>query len=986
MRRAVSRIKIALSGFTIMEVMVASIVSVIIIGGATVALLEGMQVWQQEEIKNELNLDLEISMEYLRQDLRLSSVGIGLMAFYTTNGMDYNAISMPLSEDSDNDGFLDRDAAGNLIWNKTIVYHVRPGTPDQLLRTVFDNRYTNGVAADFYAQLAAVVATTSMADLASCALPGETCSSRTIFENLVDLRFTPPDIYFDGYWPEVGHAGTYNWGSLVIGPGNHELEFTIEGKNDLSSSYRMEIDKVALSASASDREGEIFLPANSHPVTPYYSANVTGGTAVAVERGSGWSWSGNAALSVPSATTGSLVKLNIYNDLWCDTNFRDPGPALMSNCNVYVDTAFQATDPFIWDVVAAPDKGTAWTASQCGDLAAQPVLVTNVMSVTNIIYGGTNVPSMSINRSGCWVRFAFERPAGYSMVISNAIAKDTTLIAAGIPAFTNITFNGGANYVIMYSDGPSVTNSDWIPDVEIDKNHNFEVTFVTAALPADDDLDLFFGGNGGGDIKFYQNTGDKATLAYGGGEPNWEGINLAYNTIPAFGDLDNDGDYDMIIGAASASPRFRFYRNQGSPKVADMVYIDPSEIVGSGTLPGSGNPSPVLVDIDGDGDLDFFSGYAAGTFHYCQNTGTVYQMKWAPSQQIYDYTNGVMNSGGYAAPEFADIDGDGDYDLFSGTSIDGGIRFWRNTSTNNFPQWTFVTNFYGGITNSSTYLVVRFADIMNNDGLLDMIVGDFSGTMTIYENTGTVANALWAAPVVKNGMVAGRAAPAVCNIDGDRFGLTQWTNNLVTMGYLNGVAGQSLYGLASFEVGYARESIYRSGIFDTGLAAPVFNNLNWTHYEDKANGWDVDLRIRSSNQRKMLDLVDIDWQDASAGDSGYMDNNINNSLSTLPHKRYVQYEARFRCNEDNMHSSQHTNDIPGAKLRDVTIDWPGVTGLCDLLVSFGRGPDCGVVNVKVDGQEFIKGVQVDMTIFKEGRLGLNSANGVLEVRPLNTGK
>ena len=982
MRGLYRRMKKLVCGFTIMEVMVASAVSVIVLGGATVALIEGMKIWQQEEIKNELNLDLEISMEYLRQDLRLSSVGIGLMAFYSTNGVDYSAISMPLSEDSNNDGLLDRNEAGNVIWNKTIVYHVRPGTPDQLLRTVFDNRSTNATASDFYAQLSNVVASTAMSDLVSCCMTGETVSSRTIFENLVNLRFTPPDIYFDGYWDDIGHAGTYNWGSLVLGPGNHQLDFVVEDKNALSTGYRVEIDKVALSASQSAREGEIFLPDNAHPDDPYYQADVVGGSVVAVERGSGWTWGGNAAISMTGTGAGSRLSLNIYNDLWCDTDFMDPGPKLLSNCTSYIDNDFRSTDPFIWDVVVAPDKGTAWTASQCGDLAAAtPVVAFN--TVTNLIYGGTNVPSMTVNRSGCWMRLQFQRPEGYSMIISNCVANDMT---QGPSATADITFNGGQNHVIMYSDGPAVTNSDWVPNVEIDKGHNFQVWFVTDKLAADEDLDLFFGGSGNLDIKYYQNTGTKFAPAFGGWVQNWQGINEAGVTIPEFADLDNDGDYDMIVGVAGVNPRpFKFYRNEGSQRSANMVYIDYTNIVGFTTLPGSGNPSPNLVDIDADGDLDFFSGLAGGQILISANTGTVYNMKWAPAVYLYDVYSNMINVGGYAAPEFADIDGDGDYDLFSGNQGDGGIKFWQNTGTNTAPIWTPVTNFYGGLTNGSTYCVARFADI-DYDGDLDLYVGNLAGQLTTYVNTGTVNNALWAPAVVQGGITAGRAAPALCNIDGDRFGLTTWSNQTVTLGSINGVSGTKLYGLSGMEVGYARESLYLSGIYDTTMSSPNYNELNWTQFENKNKGWDVDLRIRSSNDRKMRDLTDIDWQDASPGDGGYMDDNTGNSLASLPKKRYVQYEARFKCNEDNKDPAAHTNSVPGAKLTDVTIDWPGPTGLCDLLVTFGRGPDCGVVNVTVDGQDFIKGVQIDMTIFKEGRTGMNSANGVLEVRPLNTGK
>ena len=145
------------------------------------------------------------------------------------------------------------------------------------------------------------------------------------------------------------------------------------------------------------------------------------------------------------------------------------------------------------------------------------------------------------------------------------------------------------------------------------------------------------------------------------------------------------------------------------------------------------------------------------------------------------------------------------------------------------------------------------------------------------------------------------------------------------------------------------------------------------------------MRVRASDRWNMSDLAEADWQDAKGGDEGYIDVS-DYSLSTLPQKRYVQYEARLKCNELGTKPFTHTNDTPSAKLRDVTIDWPGPTGLVDLLIDFSKGPDCGIVEATVDGQSFVKGVIIKMEIFKEGRMGMNSTLGYLEVRPLNTGK
>ena len=82
--------------------------------------------------------------------------------------------------------------------------------------------------------------------------------------------------------------------------------------------------------------------------------------------------------------------------------------------------------------------------------------------------------------------------------------------------------------------------------------------------------------------------------------------------------------------------------------------------------------NPTFVDIDGDGDLDAFSGVGfdpysddGGTFKYYENTGG------DTSAAFVERTGGAnpMDSfdvGDASNPTFVDIDGDGDFDAFSG--------------------------------------------------------------------------------------------------------------------------------------------------------------------------------------------------------------------------------------------------------------------------------------------------------------------------------
>jgi hypothetical protein len=202
------------------------------------------------------------------------------------------------------------------------------------------------------------------------------------------------------------------------------------------------------------------------------------------------------------------------------------------------------------------------------------------------------------------------------------------------------------------------------------------------------------------------------------------------------------------------------------------------------------------------------------------------------------------------------------------------------------------------------------------------------------------------------------------------------------LSYIDSIPSNVIIGLSAMEVRYPDKGIYRSGIFDTHVANPDFKTLRWTHLENFPAG-DIDIRVRCA------DLPDLSDAGAWLPAGSYFQNCLNNSLlgftcANGSAGRYIQYEALFTTDGDppQPHSS-HTNT---AYLRDVTIDWDPPTGLVDLLVDFGKGPNYGIVYATVDGEPLIKGVEVNLEIFKKGPYGTNTISGDFEICPLNTGK
>ena len=343
------------------------------------------------------------------------------------------------------------------------------------------------------------------------------------------------------------------------------------------------------------------------------------------------------------------------------------------------------------------------------------------------------------------------------------------------PSFADIDRDGDLDLFIGNSVGNTLffrnSGNSSAPAYEAASTNPFGITDVgTYAKPSfadvdgDGDLDLFMGKEDGNTL-FFRNSGSSSAPAYEAASTNPFGITDVGNfATPSFADIDRDGDLDLFIGNGVGNTLF--FRNSGSSSAP--AYANPTPGINPfGITNADSYAKPTLVDVDGDGDLDLFIGNLAGNTLFFRNSGS----SSAPAY-VAAGTNpfGITNAGPYPNLSIADVDGDGDLDLFIG-NMDGNTIFFRNNATAGAtaPAYEAASTNPFGITDVGNFAKPSFADV-DGDGDLDLFIGNGVGNTLFFRNSGSSsAPAYEAASTNPFGIqnVGTRSSPTFADVDGD---------------------------------------------------------------------------------------------------------------------------------------------------------------------------------------------------------------------------
>ncbi|QTN38284.1 T9SS type A sorting domain-containing protein [Cryomorphaceae bacterium] len=254
-------------------------------------------------------------------------------------------------------------------------------------------------------------------------------------------------------------------------------------------------------------------------------------------------------------------------------------------------------------------------------------------------------------------------------------------------------------------------------------------------IDGDGDLDVF-GSDYYGNPIFYQNTGSASSPAFAAGQLNPFGLSGQYTFWRATGDLDNDGDLD-IMGAVQGygySTQFLYYENTGTSTNPSFgaSQLDP---FGLANVPTPGFLAMDMVDMDNDGDLDLMGVDAYnGGFYYIPNGGSASTPSFNQSQAN---PFGLSNAGQLSLATIGDLDLDGDLDILVGQYY-GGFAFYENTGSVSAPAFAAPQLNPFGLSDIGDYNFSALGDL-DDDGDLDLLTSSYpynapAGAWYYFEN------------------------------------------------------------------------------------------------------------------------------------------------------------------------------------------------------------------------------------------------------------
>lgn len=219
-------------------------------------------------------------------------------------------------------------------------------------------------------------------------------------------------------------------------------------------------------------------------------------------------------------------------------------------------------------------------------------------------------------------------------------------------------------------------------------------------------------------------------------------------------------------GILETRSRLQLYRNVGSNQAPHFQLLE-EDWLDLGALERLGL-APCSGDLDGDGDLDILVGTDQGNLLFIENRS---QAGMTPSYALISNNYQGIDVDAFSAPFLADIDQDQDLDLLVGNRR-GFIALYENVGSAQEATFTLITEEWGSIKISNQFnsLSNGWAKPTlwdyDQDGEKELLVGDVEGRVQVYKNLGeALSDTLEFVEILFQADVGQFAAPAVAVLD-----------------------------------------------------------------------------------------------------------------------------------------------------------------------------------------------------------------------------
>ncbi|MEA5257570.1 FG-GAP-like repeat-containing protein [Arcicella aquatica] len=240
---------------------------------------------------------------------------------------------------------------------------------------------------------------------------------------------------------------------------------------------------------------------------------------------------------------------------------------------------------------------------------------------------------------------------------------------------------------------------------------------------------------------FYKNNGQNNNLNLTFQQANFlqnTMVDVGENASPVLADIDGDGDKDLLVGNAGnrGDNGYRANITLYENKGNNTFELKTTDFLDLSKSQQLFEIKPFVTDMNGDGTDDF--GFTANTF----NGMTIqYIPNKAARNQAFSLKLSeivslpkINNLSNGDSPLFFDLDNDGKKDLLIGKGS-GRIEFHKNTGSSTSPIYTLTKEELGGLT--SDYLsgnVSLTVADLNGDGKAELITGNRDGTFKVFKN------------------------------------------------------------------------------------------------------------------------------------------------------------------------------------------------------------------------------------------------------------